>query len=301
MITADIEGNCGNQLIRIAIVRSVAENLGYEWGFNPIPSHDYFGGKSQLDFMNMDYGQEHDTKWGELPRGIKNIWKEQSIIKFDYGGEYEYFPFQKDIFNIGDNTKIVIRCGEDFRYYRNKKDNIKNWFSIRQEKIDEYLYTLKNLRLNLDENLCIVNARGGEYLGVKTFILGHDYWYSGILLMKEKNPDMKFICITDDVNFYKQIFHFPVIHISIGFDYWIINNAKNLLLSNSSFARFPAWLNSNSPFVIAPKYWARHNCSMGDWGWSEAYMDGWNYLDRDKRLFSYEEVVNEQKEKGIIV
>jgi len=56
MISADLTGNAGNQQLIYAITRVVAETLNYDFGFNPIPSHDYYGGNSHLSHFDLDYG-----------------------------------------------------------------------------------------------------------------------------------------------------------------------------------------------------------------------------------------------------
>ncbi len=48
-----------------------------------------------------------------------------------------------------------------------------------------------------------------------------------------------------------------------------------------TFAIFPAWLNPNNPYVIAPKYWARHNVSTGYWANSSVDTFGFRFLDRN--------------------
>ena len=112
--------------------------------------------------------------------------------------------------------------------------------------------------------------------------------------MLSVNALFRFIVITDDVLSAKKFFpHYPVFHFSIGKDYSIIKNAKYLILSNSSFGWFPAWLNDDLKFCIAPKFWARHNTSDGFWSLGYNLTKGWFYLDRDGVLFGYDECLKE--------
>ena len=98
---------------------------------------------------------------------------------------------------------------------------------------------------------------------------------------------MEFLCVSDDPIYASTMFDAPtlIMHMSIGCDYYAINNAKNLILSNSSFTIFPAWLNENNPYVIAPRYWARHNISDGQWSNTDMWTFGWNYLDKDGTVY----------------
>ena len=58
MITTNLTGNLGNHMWQYAVCRTISEKLGYEWGINPTPSHDYFNGANQMDFMDVDFGCE---------------------------------------------------------------------------------------------------------------------------------------------------------------------------------------------------------------------------------------------------
>ena len=71
-------------------------------------------------------------------------------------------------------------------------------------------------------------------------------------------------------------------------DFYVVNQAKNVILSNSSFGWWCGWLNDNANLIIAPKYWARHNVSDGYWATGDAYTRGFSYMDREGNLFDYE-------------
>jgi hypothetical protein len=100
---------------------------------------------------------------------------------------------------------------------------------------------------------------------------------------------MKFIVITDDVKSAKNyIGDYPCYHVDIGFDFYAINIAKYIILSNSSFGWWAAWLNKKCNLIIAPKYWSRHNVSNGYWSLGDQYTRGFMYMDRNGILSDYE-------------
>lgn len=277
MISVDLTGNIFDHLIRYSICRSVAEKNGYKWGINPITSHDYYGGKEQMYFFSdIDYGEPNNTPYGQLPPNINNIWEE----KREPHQRYNYHPFQPDIFDIPDNTKIVIYSGQDARYL--DKEKISKWLEIKEEYKHDSKSKIDNAGISLNEDTCIINARGGEYIGVPSLFLTHNYWDKAIKLMLEFNPNMHFVVITEDPYFYKSFFNFPVFHFDIHTDYYILNNAKNIIASNSGFGIFPIWLNKNKPYAIAPYLWANYNYGE-DEEWANSDMRSWGcftFMDR---------------------
>jgi hypothetical protein len=120
------------------------------------------------------------------------------------------------------------------------------------------------------------------------------------------NPNMYFIIITDDIDCAKQYIGSDIscFHYDIGFDFYVVNQARNLILSNSTFGWWAGWLNTNSRKTIAPKYWARHNVSDGYWATGDSYSRPFTYQDREGILYDYEtcknEAINYYKQKNIL-
>lgn len=277
MITAMLSGNLGNHIFNYAIVRAVAKKTGFQYSFDPVPKYDYLHGKEQMDFLDIDYGP--------FPNGITNIYNEKRVMV----GTTNSQVYDPDVFNIPDNTELVGGCWQSESYYN--KEDLKSWFKIRPEFESRYIEQLKSAGIVLDNNLCVINFRGGEYRGLSELIVRPEYYRDAMTAMRRINPDMKFIIITDDIQCASQFIPgVPCFHISIGCDYYILNKARFSILSNSSFAIMPTLLNENLKFVLAPKYWARHNVSNGYWGIGDQFYEGWNYVDREGKVETYEEV-----------
>ena len=119
----------------------------------------------------------------------------------------------------------------------------------------------------------------------------------GIRNMKKIRPDMEFMIITNDVREASRILPgIPAYNFDLAKDYSIIKNAKYLLLANSSFAYFPAFTSTTVQYIIAPKYWARHNVSNGYWASEQNIYEGWHYQDRKGKVFTSEECRRELQE-----
>jgi len=102
---------------------------------------------------------------------------------------------------------------------------------------------------------------------------------------------MKFVVVTDDPRTAKQMFPaLSVYHYNTEVDWILVRNAKNIIMSNSSFAWLSTWINDQVINVIAPKYWGKHNVSDGFWAQGDSLTKDWEYYHSlTNKLYSYEE------------
>lgn len=258
----------GNQLWCYVVTRAIAKKNGYEFG---IKSPLNFKGS---DFMNLDFGKD--------PSGIIRKYEERAMYHPRTGADVRLYD--GDLVNVADDTEIT-GVMQDENYIIEYKNEIREWLKINDPKgIDPYV----------DENICIINFRGGEYARHPEVFLEKKYWQDAIVNMLKIRADLKFVVITDDEKLANEFFpDIPVPHLGIAEDYAIISRAKYLILSNSSFAWFPAWLSSDLKFCIAPKYWARHNVSDGYWSTGYNLTRGWMYQDINGMLSNYETCLRE--------
>ena len=276
----------GNQLWCYVVTRVIARDRNYEFG---IKSPEKIKG---VDFMNLDFGKAVIGGIGpeggpprSLPEGIKYYYNEKEIVHPLNGVDIRMHD--KNLLSIRDNTKID-GIMQDEQYIIHRKNEIRDWLRVKKE-YECYDYS--------NDNICVINFRGGEYMAIKNVFLTQKYWDDAMEHMLKINKNFKFVVITDDVVTARRFFpKFDVFHFSISKDYIIIKNAKYLILSNSSFAFFPAWLNENLKFCIAPKYWSQYNTSDGFWGCSYNITKDWMYLDRNGKLNDYDKCIREQRE-----
>lgn len=290
MLISNFTAGFGNQMAVYAITRAISERNGYEWGFNPVPEYDMphnYQSVPQFDFLDIDYGKQHAYKRDENPPFIQQYWFERvEETRYPDGDLFRYFPYQPEIFDIPDNTKMFISNCQDARYYEPIKDNVREWFRIKPENINRYDQILSGLNIVLDDNFCAIHVRGKDFCGDTRILLPLEYYQNAMNIMLKKNPRMKFGVLTDDVKYGKLLFgdSIPVMQNELGCDYYIFNVAKNVILSNSSFTLFPTWLSENQPDVIAPRYWWRYNNSRG-WLSSDIWTFGYKFLDKDGLLY----------------
>jgi hypothetical protein len=273
----------GNQLWCYVVTRVIALDKGYEFG---IMRPEKF---KCLNFMDLYFGREVTGGTGPeggppttLPDGIKYYYREKEILHPKT--KVDIRTYDSDLVNIEDSTKVDGYM-QDEQYILHRKDEIREWLRVKPEC---------NCITYSNENTCIINFRGGEYIGIKNVFLPQKYWDDAISHMRKINPIMEFVVVTDDVETARKFFpKFKISHESIGNDYSIINNAHYLILSNSSFAFFPTWLNEKVKKVIAPKYWSQYNTSDGYWGLGYNMTRDWFYLDRSGTINTYEKCLED--------
>jgi len=276
----------GNQLWCYVVTRVIAKDNGYDFG---IMSPENF---KCNDFLNLDFGKTVVGGNGPaggpphtLPDGIKYYYNERRI-SLPQNANWDLRTYDPNLITIPDHTKID-GVMQDEQYILHHKAEIKEWLKVKTE-VECYDYA--------SDDICVINFRGGEYVNHPDLFLKQKYWDDAIKQMRKINPNFRFIVITDDIKAAQPFFpKFDVLHFSIAKDYVIIKNAHYLILSNSSFAWFPAWLNDTLKYCIAPKYWAAHNTSNGFWSCSYNITTGWHYLDQAGTLFDYETCIAELK------
>jgi len=252
LITAMYNGSgLGNQLANYVTTRCIALDKGYKFG---VQYPERFKGHSfmRLNFGELVVGGETPIEGQEpkLPEGIEH-WYKETTNGYDEG-----------LKDIKDNT--LLHGGlQGVDYFKHRKEQVKKWLKV------EFM--------DMPDDVCVINFRGGEYKYVKDFFLPMDYWYRAIQEMQKENPDMTFVVHTDDKEEARRFF--PLFHIvqDIGVNWRAIRYAKYLILSNSSFAILPAFLNENVKRVIAPWGFGRHN--TGEWLLEQNYVEGWDWLD----------------------
>ncbi len=275
----------GNQIWCYAVSKTIALDKGFDFGIMALEKFKGLGLFPNVELETRikggeDADREPTTK---LPPEAENYYIEK---KFEYNGSAIY-PLDYNLINVGDKTKIDGNMQSENYIFHRKKD-IKKWLKVAEK------YDIKDF---YNDNICIINLRGGgEYLGNKGLFLEKSYFDNAIRHMKTlTGKDLKFVVITDDISTSKSFFpDFEIYHMDLRWDYGVLHNAKYLIMANSSFSWFPAWTSNVNEITIAPKYWARHNVSDGYWACGDALTRNWKWLDRNGKLFEYEECLKEQ-------
>jgi hypothetical protein len=227
MIEVTLEGRTGNQMFQYAMCRSVAEKNGYDFYVNPL---SWLG----KDLFNVNlggrFGYCHD-----LPHTFKEP-------------GHKYYP---EVWDVKDGT-LLIGYFQSEKYFNHK--GARNWF-----RYDNYVGNNTQVNSLLEtypiEQYCYINLRGTDVKTLGVQKLPKEYYTHAMAIIQSQRPDIKFVVITDDIPFGKEYFpDFPVMSNSVRTDFILLNKAKYIVLANSSFAWWAAWLNESN-FAIAPHGW----------------------------------------------
>lgn len=271
----------GNQLFCYVTTRALAYDKGYDFSIlnREILANNIHSNKGMY-FMDIDCGLDLKKE------DFTNIYEEKedrlflgnSIHDIEHGCYIT--GVDEKMLNITESTLLYGNM-QDEAYFGKYKKEIKEWLKVRPE-YDNMEYS--------KENLCIINIRGGEYASNPELFLKRSYWLKAMEHMKKIRSDMEFMVITDDITAAKRILpEIPAFHFDLAGDYTAIKNAQYLILSNSTFAFFPAFTSETVKCIIAPKYWARYNVSDGYWASEQNIYDEFIYMDRKGKLFTAEE------------
>jgi len=288
----------GNQLWNYVITRIIAKknNCGFS-----ILKKDRFKGK---EFINIDFGKNlsggNTSKRGyifKLPHNIKNYYKEKIELLGSNLSDMSDDISRTDIklLNLPPDTKFDGNC-QSTKYLNGHKEDILKWISIKNE-YEKY---------KTDTNICIIHLRCGDFMKSKAF-LPIEYYKNAMEYIKSINKDIIFQCVTDEKEKAEkllpgvQVIGSALYDISdsnkanhhhggpIGVDFCLLKNAHYLIVPNSSFSWWAAYLNINKKVIIAPKYWARFNIADGFWSPSDIITDDFTYLDKNGKIFSSDE------------
>ena len=277
----------GNQLFCYITARCIAKKNGYSIGMAGLENFGYnIHSKKGMYFMDLELGEHirDVSQYQRYDEKEERIFIKNSVHDVMHGCYIAGTDAQ--MMKVADNTILYGNMqAED--YFREYKEDIKKWLKVKPEY--EVYDTQK-------ENLCVINIRGGEYESSTELFLRRKYWLDAIKQMKKIRADMEFVIVTDDVRAAGKLLPgIKSMHGELHEDYCRIKNARYLILSNSSFAFFPAFTSESLQYAIAPKYWARHNVSDGYWASEQNIYDEFVYMDRSGRLFSAKECREELK------
>ena len=182
--------------------------------------------------------EEHGMVAPELFKGKDFM----TLPIIDAGLEYKIQP---------QTGKVIIEDLKNVTVVDAEFQSEKDW------DIDEVRKWLVTESVEIPDDVCIINFRGGEYRYFPELYLTKEYWQEAKVMMLQQNINMRFEVHTDDAQAAYEFFPDLKRIQSIETNWKALRYAKYAIISNSSFAILPRLLSGG--YTIAPKFWAGHN------------------------------------------
>jgi hypothetical protein len=250
MIACNFNGRLGNNLFQIATIASIANQLGVEF-MVPGLTHAGHRGDITVDLSIFDY--------------------KFNIGKLEYPIEYNESSFEYTKIEGTDNLNIS-GFFQSWKYFEDIKDLLLNKYFKPSTEISNILS-----EYYISENSLGISVRRGDYLMLQHnhCVLSIDYYQNAINKYFQNNIDQIYI-FSDDIEWCKSVFGLDVNYVidNVGTQLFLMTKMKHLILSNSTFAWWGAYLNQNNGTIIAPSPWFGPANLHHDT--SDLYYPSWN-------------------------
>lgn len=249
MVTCKFNGRLGNNLFQVATVIALSKELGVNF---TLPHTTWAGhrGNREVDLSMFEY--EFSRQDIEMPNSY-------SEIDFNYNK-----------IDCIDNL-CISGFYQSWKYFDNvKKELISKYFTPSKSVIDG----LK--KYDISNNALGISVRRGDYLMLQGnhCVLSVDYYQNVINEYFQNNIDSIYV-FSDDLEWCYDVFGDSVYYVNdnVGTQLFLMSKMKHLILSNSTFAWWGAYLNQNDGLIIAPDPWFGPDYS--DKNTSDLYCKNW--------------------------
>lgn len=259
MIGVSFNGRLGNNMFQIATGVSIATKLREDF-ICPLTTYAGHRGVIPVDLSMFAY---------EFKRG-----------DVDNKNSYHENGFNFNEINVDVNTTIH-GFFQSWKYFDNIKDELINKYFSPSDKIIERLS-----KYSISSNSLGISIRRGDYLMLQDnhCVLSSDYYQTCINKYFMNNNIDEIYIFSDDVDWCKNIFGNAVNYVidDVGTQLFLMTRMKHLILSNSTFAWWGAYLNQNDGMIIAPTPWFGKNYSH--YNTDDLYHPSWTKQHHDIQI-----------------
>jgi hypothetical protein len=269
-ITLRIRGGLGNQLFQVLALEKLAEKSNRR----PIIDISWYNNKVNLDsglskrhFELQEFIRDVEIQNPPRKNCQLNIWIERITKMFPRLGQvtFGYLIEPKTI-----NRAITFRKNISvYGYWLDAKTFPSSHAQIRPRIMDFLETNVKNKKIRelldrvVGEDKIVLHVRGTDYLTFdEVFVtLDKSYYLAAINRIKDarKVSNLEIIVLSDDYNYSKRLLAdipFPIYFVSNSFELnhfetlYIMSKSLNLICSNSTFAWWGAFINTNFDSIM---------------------------------------------------
>lgn len=230
MVSTSFNGMLGNNLFQAAAIISIAQDLQEDF---ILPEKSWAGHRGLRDSDLSIFGYQ--------------------FLRGDHQFETEYH--EKNFFYEEIPAQRGMRINgffQSWKYFDKNRDVLLNKYFIPSERVSSRLD-----QIDISENSLGICVRRGDYLMLQNnhCVLSVEY-YQNSINKHFSEVDQVFV-FSDDYDWCRQVFGDSVNYVdeSVGVQLFLMSKLPNLLLANSTFSWWGAYLNQRNPKVIAPSPW----------------------------------------------
>lgn len=250
MIAVTLEGQLGNQLFQYAFAMTTAAKLGVVYNMQIAAYPDEVVENFEL------IGPLTKSAADKISRLLFNLRYRLNAIK-------TIRENQDEVLRGLSNNTLYQGYFQSENYFAGRRLDILQAFRLKQHLAD--LYEIHEAsKLDFD-NSVVLHVRRGDYLSWGSDALGGPglnlpaSYYQKALAQIPNWSQLQIVVVTDapaDIPAFLPFLTKPVVISSSRFiDFQVMMHAKKLIISNSSFAWWAAYLNRQNADIFTPQYW----------------------------------------------
>ena len=241
MISVDARGRMGNQMFQLAFAHAAARRLGTSYVFGDAPLWESF-----------ELGE-----WGR--RSARLARKARFGARYGSAGPEQVFvENDRDPREVLGSLRDHAAYGGFFqseRYFTSCEDDVRKLFAVRAEHQRAFAERYRDL----GPYTC-VHVRRADYLEIDGWPLPTSYFSDALVAADAWAGDRPVLVVSDGLDAARaELGHLPGLRFeanSAMVDLLLLMHADKVILSNSSFSWWGAWLNRRPGHrVLAPEHW----------------------------------------------
>ena len=246
-------GRLGNQMFQYATLLSLGMKKGIPIGFSQTPLKSFDGGDTVFNF-------QVSRSICDSPR--TSVYEEPS------------FQFDDSLFDIEDGSDI-LGYFQSWKYFDEIRGHLLREFTPNDQgivdKVEKYVRVLKKE----ETPICAMHIRRGDYVQKQDYHPLCDISYYKKAMKSPVVSHMKMVIVTDDKDWARETF--PGVLVSEMDtnleDLWLIRSCDGVIMANSSFSWWGAYLGPNTN-VVAPSKWFGNSINTKD-----LYHPNWSVIE----------------------
>lgn len=265
-IIVDLAGGFGNQLFCYCFGYVLAKEKNAEFLIDTSMQDN--GIARELELLNFkvvyDKRISYPYRKGILNKAITNKVVKKRAIGWNTVTYWEKFPtrYEPEVYSVCKDT-YFRGCWQTEKYFKKYKDELISLL----EPIEKRTDSVNNIILKVrGEKSVAVHIRRGDYLQVYGNISMQYYAEAFELLQRKTGDGLCFYIFSDDIDYCKSYFkayedRWDIIYPQYTSDNMtlddmlIMSNCRHLIIANSTYSWWAAWLNQNpGKIVICPEW-----------------------------------------------